>query len=185
MAEFAVPAGTVGLESMRRRGLLRGAPLFAATTLAAILVVARADAAAVRHVVLVSIDGLAASYIDDPKADLPTLRQIRKVGSSAAGMITTFPSVTWPSHTSLITGTRPRLHGVLANRVYDRRSRQPVVYIGDPELTKDQAIHVPTLYDFAHSAGLKTASVIWPCCKRREEVTRLGDPRFGVPEDSR
>ena len=39
-----------------------------------------------------------------------------------------------------------------------------MVYIGDPELTKDQAIHVPTLYDFAHSAGLKTASVIWPCC---------------------
>ena len=73
------------------------------------------NAADVRHVVLVSVDGLAATYLDDPKADLPTLRELRQQGASAEGMITTFPSVTWPSHTSLITGTRPKLHGVLAN----------------------------------------------------------------------
>src|SRR6202162_1385493 len=91
-----------------------------------------AGAAEVKHVVLVSVDGLAASYLDDPKAELPTLRRLRTLGASAEGMITSFPSVTWPSHTSLITGTRPRTHGVLANTVYDRRSRQPVVYIGDP-----------------------------------------------------
>jgi predicted AlkP superfamily pyrophosphatase or phosphodiesterase len=119
-------------------------------------------AADVKQVVLVSVDGLAASYLDDPKADLPTLRRLRKLGASADGMITSFPSVTWPSHTSLVTGTRPRTHGVLANTVFDRRSRQPVVYIGDPVLTKDQTVHAPTLYDAAHAAGLKTAAVIWP-----------------------
>jgi predicted AlkP superfamily pyrophosphatase or phosphodiesterase len=120
------------------------------------------SAAEVKHVVLVSVDGLAASYLDDPNADLPTLRRLRMIGASADGMITSFPSVTWPSHTSLITGTRPRTHGVLANTVYDRRSRQPVIYIGDPVLTKEQTVHVPTLYDAAHAAGLKTAAVIWP-----------------------
>jgi predicted AlkP superfamily pyrophosphatase or phosphodiesterase len=119
--------------------------------------------AELKHVVIVSVDGLAASYLDDSKADLPTLRAMRKRGASADGMITTFPSVTWPSHTSLITGTQPKSHGVLANTVYDRRSRQPVVYIGDPQLTKEQAIRVPTIYDAAHAAGLKTAAVIWPC----------------------
>jgi predicted AlkP superfamily phosphohydrolase/phosphomutase len=120
------------------------------------------SAADVKHVVLVSVDGLATSYLDDPKAELPTLRRLRTLGASAEGMITSFPSVTWPSHTSLITGTRPRTHGVLANTVYDRRSRQPIVYIGDPVLTKDQAVRIPTLYDAAHAAGLKTAAVIWP-----------------------
>jgi predicted AlkP superfamily pyrophosphatase or phosphodiesterase len=119
-------------------------------------------AAEVKHVVLVSVDGLAASYLDDPKADLPTLRRLRKLGASADGMITSFPSVTWPSHTSLVTGTRPRTHGVLANTVFDRRTRQPVVYIGDPVLTKDQTVHAPTLYDAAHASGLKTAAIIWP-----------------------
>ena len=132
-------------------------------------------AADVRHVVLVSVDGLAATYLDDPKADLPTLRELRKKGAAAEGMITTFPSVTWPAHTSLITGTRPKSHGVLANTTFDRRSRRPVVYIGDPELTKEQAIHVPTLYDAAHAAGLKTAAVIWPCTNGAT-IARLDDP---------
>ncbi|MGE3778617.1 MAG: alkaline phosphatase family protein, partial [Pirellulaceae bacterium] len=50
----------------------------------------------VRHVVLISVDGLAASYFDDPKANLPTLRMLAREGARADGMLTTFPSVTWP-----------------------------------------------------------------------------------------
>ncbi len=141
--------------------------------------VGTAKGAEVRHVVLVSIDGLAADYLDDPKADLPTLRLLRRLGLSAEGMITTFPSVTWPAHTSLITGTRPRTHGILANTTYDRRTRQPVVYIGDPQLTKDQAVHVPTLYDAAHKSGLKTAAVIWPCTNGASSLDWM------IPDSSR
>jgi predicted AlkP superfamily pyrophosphatase or phosphodiesterase len=138
-----------------------------------------ARGAEVRHVVLVSVDGLAADYLEDPKADLPTLRMLRRIGASAEGMITTFPSVTWPAHTSLITGTRPRTHGILANTTYDRRTRQPVVYIGDPQLTKDQAVHVPTLYDAAHKSGLKTAAVIWPCTNGARSLDWM------IPDSSR
>lgn len=118
----------------------------------------------VQHVVLISVDGLAASYLDDPKAELPTLRMLAKRGARAEGMITTFPSVTWPSHTSLITGATAAKHGVIGNSVFDRRAGRELVYIGDPELEKSDAIKVPTLYDVAHAAGLKTGSVIWPCC---------------------
>src|SRR5688500_11813149 len=73
----------------------------------------------VKHVVLVSIDGLAASYLDDTRAELPTLRKLAAEGASARGMITSFPSVTWPSHTSLITGVHPAKHGVIGNAVWD------------------------------------------------------------------
>src|SRR5688572_36433 len=72
----------------------------------------------VKHVVLVSIDGLAASYLDDKRAELPTLRKLAAEGASARGMITSFPSVTWPSHTSLITGVHPAKHGVIGNAVW-------------------------------------------------------------------
>jgi predicted AlkP superfamily pyrophosphatase or phosphodiesterase len=116
-----------------------------------------------RYIVLVSIDGLAASYLNDPRANLPTLRKLAKEGASATGMITTFPSVTWPSHTSLITGTHPAKHGVIGNGVWSRERKRGLTYIGDPELSKDEAIRVPTLYDAAHQAGLSSASVIWPC----------------------
>jgi predicted AlkP superfamily pyrophosphatase or phosphodiesterase len=117
-----------------------------------------------RHVVLVSVDGLAASYLSDPKAKLPTLRKLAAQGASAKGMLTSFPSVTWPSHTSLVTGVSPAHHGVIGNSVWDAKRNRSLTYIGDPELTKDQAIRVPTLYDAAFSAGLTTGSVIWPCC---------------------
>jgi predicted AlkP superfamily pyrophosphatase or phosphodiesterase len=122
-----------------------------------------ADGVPVRHVVLVSIDGLAASYLDDPRADMPTLRKLAKEGAVAKGMITSFPSVTWPSHTSLITGVQPAKHGVIGNSVWSRKLDRPLTYIGDPELTKAEAIKVPTLYDVAHKAGLKCGGVIWPC----------------------
>lgn len=118
---------------------------------------------AVEHVVLVSIDGLAASYLTDRRAELPTLRKLAAEGASARGMITSFPSVTWPSHTSLITGVEPARHGVIGNAVWDRKQNRGLTYIGDPELTKDQAIRVPTLYDAAHASGLTCGSVIWPC----------------------
>jgi predicted AlkP superfamily pyrophosphatase or phosphodiesterase len=124
---------------------------------------ARAADRHVKHVVLVSVDGLSASYLTDQRAQMPNLRSMAKQGVSAQGMVTTFPSVTWPSHTSLITGTFPARHGVIGNSVWNRETQQEVKYIGDPVLTKDEAIRVPTLYDVAHKAGLSTASVIWPC----------------------
>lgn len=114
-------------------------------------------------VVLLSIDGLAAGYLEDPQASLPNLRALAAQGAVARGMITACPSVTWPSHVTLVTGVWPARHGVIGNTVFDREKRRNVVYIGDPELTKPEAIRVPTLYDVLHQAGRSSASVIWPC----------------------
>ena len=46
-----------------------------------------------RCVILVSIDGLANFYIDDPKADVPTMRKLAARGARAeGGMICAFPT---------------------------------------------------------------------------------------------
>ena len=42
--------------------------------------------AADRLVVLISVDGLAAYYLDDPKADMPTIRRLAREGARAVGM---------------------------------------------------------------------------------------------------
>jgi len=115
------------------------------------------------HVVLVSIDGLAAFYFDDPRAELPTLRRLAARGGRATGMETSFPSVTWPSHTSLVTGVPPGRHGVLGNNVWSRELGREFVYIGDPERTQPQAVRAPTLYDAVHASGRTAAGIIWPC----------------------
>jgi len=72
------------------------------------------------------------------------------------------PTVTWPNHTSIVTGVRPALHGVLGNSLFDRDKGASIPLIWDSVLDKDQIIKVPTIYDVAKEAGLKTAAVTWP-----------------------
>ena len=114
------------------------------------------------HVVIVSIDGFASYYLDDPRADLLNLRRLAREGAFAKRMEVSFPSLTWTCHTTLVTGATPARHGVIANRYFDRERGAEVAFIGDAVFTKDEAVRIPTLYDAAHAAGIKTASVIWP-----------------------
>ena len=71
-----------------------------------------------RHVVVISIDGFAAYLVNDPKVPLPTIRRLAREGCIIeGGMIVSDPSVTWPNHTTLVTGMKPGRHGTLANGV--------------------------------------------------------------------
>ncbi|HPU05582.1 MAG TPA: ectonucleotide pyrophosphatase/phosphodiesterase [Thermogutta sp.] len=115
-----------------------------------------------RTVILVSIDGLANFYLDDPRADIPTIRRLAAEGARADAMVTVFPSVTWCAHATLSTGVWPNRHGVLANDYIDRNTKQKVTLLCDPVFDKDQILQTPTIYDVAHAAGLVTAGVLWP-----------------------
>ena len=77
------------------------------------------------RVIVISIDGFAAFYWRDPEARLPTLRRLAERGAVAAGMETVFPSTTWPTHASLMTGVSPSVHGVVANHILNRGTRVP------------------------------------------------------------
>src|SRR5918993_2365499 len=83
--------------------------------LACILVASAHAANKDRHVVLVTIDGFPASLWHDPALPIPTLRQLAANGASADAMTVSNPSITWPCHTTLITGVTPQKHGVLFN----------------------------------------------------------------------
>lgn len=132
-----------------------------------------------RHVVMVSIDGLAAFLLDDRKAPLPTIRRLAKAGSVAqGGMRVSNPSVTWPNHTSLITGVRPEKHGVLANGVLVRGAIDVPVYV-DAKRDQRDLVRMPTLIDAAHAAGLTTGEINWPCTRGS---TSLDDSFPDVPD---
>lgn len=111
------------------------------------------------HVVLVSIDGFAAYHLDDPAIDLPNIRALAAAGTRAASSETVFPSVTHPAHTTLVTGVTPRQHGVVNNRVTDRRGG-PRFHITN--LPRRESIRVPTLFDALHARKLGTAAFFWP-----------------------
>jgi predicted AlkP superfamily pyrophosphatase or phosphodiesterase len=111
-----------------------------------------------RHVVLISIDGLRPDYyLPSPtrQTTTPALDALRERGSWADGVIGQFPSLTYPSHTSIVTGTRPATHGIVQNRRF-RPDGSGGWYF------ESAAIKVPTLWEAARSADLTTATISWP-----------------------
>jgi predicted AlkP superfamily pyrophosphatase or phosphodiesterase len=137
-----------------------------------------ASASTNHHVILITIDGLAASYLSDPQAPIPTLRKLMAEGAVAEGLRVSNPSVTWPNHTTLVTGVHPENHSVLFNGVLTRLGPGEAVTI-DSERDKSELVAVPTLYDQLHRAGYRTASVNWPCTRR---ARTLDDDFPDVPE---
>ncbi|MDF1746141.1 MAG: ectonucleotide pyrophosphatase/phosphodiesterase [Gimesia sp.] len=143
------------------------------------LVADAADAHDDRCVILVSVDGLANFYLDDPLADMPYLKSLAKNGARADGLVCSFPTVTWPNHTTLVTGTTPAKHGVIGNNYLDRKSATSVAFIPDPLFDKDQILKVPTVYDVAHNAGLVTAGIIWPATRNARTLDWTVPDMFG------
>jgi predicted AlkP superfamily pyrophosphatase or phosphodiesterase len=111
------------------------------------------------HVILVSIDGLAAYHLENEELELPNLRELIARGAWAEGSQSVFPSVTHPAHATLVTGVPPRTHGVLGNRMGDRNTGTSVDVA---TFTRQAAIRVRTIFDAARAQGLVTAAVCWP-----------------------
>lgn len=132
-----------------------------------------------RCVILISVDGLANFYLDDPKTHVPTIRRLASRGTRAAGMVCSFPTVTWPNHTSMVTGVSPARHGVIGNNYLDRASGEKVALIPDPVFDKDQLVRSPTIYDVAHRHGLVTAGIIWPATRNARTLDWTVPDMFG------
>ncbi len=120
---------------------------------------ALAAPAAVRHVILVSVDGLAAYHLLNGRLELPNIRELIARGVWFASSETVFPSVTHPSHTTIVTGAMPRTHGVLSNNMTSRRTGER---FHPTNKRRTEIVRVPTLFDAAKRAGLTTAAFYWP-----------------------
>lgn len=135
-----------------------------------------------RVVVMISVDGLAGYYMDDPKAEMPTIRALAAAGARASAMKVTTPSVTWPSHTTLVTGVSPARHGVVGNNYLDRSTGKRVRLLWDPVYDKDEIVKVPTLYDLAKARGYRTAAIRWPASRNAKTLDwTIPDMASGKP----
>jgi len=113
-----------------------------------------------RIVILITIDGFPAWIWKDPSLSTPTLRKLAAEGAAAGGMSVSNPAVTWPNHTTLVTGVNCAKHGVLFNGMLTRQGPgKPNKF--EPWRDKNELIRVPTVYDLAFKAGLTTAHVDW------------------------
>jgi len=126
---------------------------------AAWMAVLPADAAnaAAHRLLVISVDGLDWRYLRDRDAlglKIPNIRSLMAKSQIADGVVGVWPTITWPSHTTMLTGVRPDQHGILGNA-----AGPP-----DPALSYWSAtkITVPTLTQCLAGAGRTVGAVNWP-----------------------
>jgi predicted AlkP superfamily pyrophosphatase or phosphodiesterase len=127
-----------------------------------------------KRALIISMDGLDARYLnrrDEFGLKIPNLRRLMSKGATARGVVSIFPSVTYPAHATIVTGTRPFSHGIFGNDLLQpppgiARSREWYWYARD--------IRAETLWDSAQKRGLKVGMVSWP--------VGVGAGDYNVPE---
>ncbi|MGO9945536.1 MAG: alkaline phosphatase family protein [Steroidobacteraceae bacterium] len=133
---------------------------FALCFVSAAKVCAADDSADTPLVMLISVDGLKPEAIIDAKSHglkVPNIRAFMTDGVYASGVRGVLPTLTYPSHTTLMTGASPAKHGIYDNTTFDPLARNEKGWYWYAE-----DVQVPTLWDAAAAAHLKTASIYWP-----------------------
>lgn len=74
-------------------------------------------AAGHNSVLLISLDGFRADYLD--LGITPKLSRLADDGVRAEWMTPSYPSLTFPNHYTLVTGLRPDRHGIVHNTMRD------------------------------------------------------------------
>lgn len=94
------------------------------------------------HVIIISVDGLRADAL--ARLAPPAISRLAREGAASVTAQTIEPSLTLPSHTSMLTGTEPSVHGITWNT--------------DLTAVRGRALEVPTVFALAKARGLRTAA---------------------------
>jgi len=111
-------------------------------------------------VILISIDGFRADYLD--RLQPPNLMKLAAAGVRADGLIPQFPSKTFPNHYTIVTGLTLAHHGIISNNM--RAKDIP----GEFEMSNREVIADPRwwggepIWNTAERQGRKAASMFWP-----------------------
>lgn len=135
--------------------ITQGSLWIIAILLMALVPTTASSAQPVKHVILISLDGARPAFYMDTSWHAPNLQRLKNEGVyAAAGIESVFPSVTYPSHTTLITGAYPAHHGIYYNAPFG----------GKPGhwYWNESAIKCETLWDAVKQAGLTAGAVMWP-----------------------
>ncbi|XP_041811855.1 ectonucleotide pyrophosphatase/phosphodiesterase family member 3 [Chelmon rostratus] len=110
---------------------------------------------------LVSLDGLRAEYLQTWSGLVPVLDKLRTCGTSAQYMQAAFPTKTFPNHYTIVTGLYPESNGLIDNYMYDpvfdatfslsnSEKDDPEWYLGQP------------IWQTVQNQGLKAGTFFWP-----------------------
>lgn len=109
-----------------------------------------------QQVILISIDGLRPEFYLNKDWPAPILQHMAENGVHAKAVKGIFPSVTYPSHTTIISGKTPAEHGIYYNAPFEPEGATGRWY------WEYESIKTPTLFSLSRDAGLISAAISWP-----------------------
>lgn len=127
------------------------------------------SAQSAEHVVIITIDGFRPDFYRDSSWPAPNLQWMAENGTSVDFVRGIFPTVTYPSHTTIATGVFPASHGIYYNSKIE--DGKPAGWYYD---FKD--IQAETLWEAAQAEDLSTASVSWPITSNSRYID------YNIPE---
>lgn len=121
------------------------------------------------RLIVVSLDAVGASDVEYLEKN-PYFKEFMESSSYCRNVKSVYPSVTYPAHTSIVTGCLPKRHGVVNNTLVQPER------IGSPDwMWQRKYVKTTTLYDEALSQGKTVASLLWP-------VTAKSKITYNLPE---
>jgi len=108
------------------------------------------------HVILISVDGMRPEFHMNERWPAPTIQQLCWEGAYAHAVRGVFPALTYPAHTTMVTGALPAVHGIYFNEPFEPAGQTGRWYWDASK------IRVLTIWDKVRSEGLTSAAVSWP-----------------------
>lgn len=107
------------------------------------------------YCIVVSLDAVGSRDFEFLK-EQPNMKELLKDASYSTQVSSVYPSITYPAHTSIVTGHYPGTHGIVNNL-----KLQPLM--DNPDwFWKIKDVRKPTFYEEAEKNGIRTAALLWP-----------------------
>ena len=121
-----------------------------------------------RKLLVISFDAVGTVDIEEMRK-LPNFSKFFEKASGCEKVKSVYPTLTYPAHTSIITGKYPKNHGIVNNlQIQPKRKEADWFW-------QRKYINGTTVYDEAIKKGYKVASLLWP-------VTAKSKIQYNLPE---
>ncbi len=129
-----------------------------------------------RHVIVISEDALVCEDTLTLR-QLPVFSSIWHESARVRRVRSIYPTITYPCHTTMMTGCYPDRHGIVNNELSNLTERSsPWNWFYDP-------VRVPSIFDAAKAKGLTTAAVFWPVTGNCKSIDYLINEYWPQSED--
>ncbi|KAM9316145.1 ectonucleotide pyrophosphatase/phosphodiesterase family member 3 [Gastrophryne carolinensis] len=112
-------------------------------------------------VILFSLDGFRAEYLDTWADLMPNIKKLRDCGTHSKYMRSIYPTKTFPNHYTIVTGLYPESNGIIDNNMYDYNLDKSFSLSGNEKFNSSwwygQPIWLTAMYQ-----GLKAGTFFWP-----------------------